>query len=150
MLKLCWALENTLIVRRARCTESAFFAFPPSPDAVTLGSTLKQGALCAGERTATITCTAVGTDLNWLVDGRMMAYNANADVGAIRSNAQSDITSILMRVESRGDGSGVASRMSVLVISELPSARDPLTVACHNGSTEIAQEITFWRRQAGM
>ena len=80
----------------------------------------------------------------------MMSYNANARVGAIRSNAQSDQTSILMRVESRGDGSGVASRMSVLTISELPSARAPLTVACHNGSTEVGEEIRFWRRQAGI
>ena len=116
---------------------------------VMLGSTLKQGAFCPGERAATITCTAVGTDLVWLVDGRMMSYNANAQVGAIRSNAQSDQTAILMRVESRGDGSGVASRMSVLTISELPSARAPLTVRCHNGSTEVSEEIRFWRRQAG-
>ena len=114
-----------------------------------LGSTLKQGALCPGEGTATITCTAVGTDLIWLVDERMMSYNANARVGAIRSNAQSDQTAILMRVESRGDGSGVASRVSVLTISELPSARAPLTVACHNSSTEVGEEIRFWRRQAG-
>ena len=80
----------------------------------------------------------------------MMSYNANARVGAIRSNAQSDQTAILMRVESKGDGSGVASRMSALTISELPSARAPLTVRCHNGSTEAAQNFTFWRRPAGM
>ena len=116
---------------------------------VTLGSTLKQGALCAGEGMATFTCTAVGTDLVWLVDWRMMSYNANARVGAIRSNAQSDQISILVRVESRGDDSAVASRMSVLTISELPSARAPLTVRCHNGSTEVGEEIRFWRRQAG-
>ena len=107
---------------------------------VMLGSTLKQGPLCPGERTATITCTAVGTDLIWLVDGRTMSYKANAQIGAVRSNVQSDQTSILVRVESRGDGSGVASCMSVLTISELP---------CHNGSTEVGEEISFWRRQAG-
>ena len=91
----------------------------------------------------------LGTDLTWLVDGRMMSYNVNTRVGAIRSNVQSDQTAILMRVESRGDGSGVASRMSVLTISALPSARASLTVACHNGSTDVIEEFMFWRREAG-
>ena len=117
---------------------------------VMLGSTLKQGALCPGERTATITCTAVGRGLTWLVDGNRMIYNANTRVGAMRSNNQSDQTSILMRVDSRGNDSRVASRVSVLLISELPSASAPITVVCHNGSFEFAQQLRFWRKQAGI
>ena len=117
---------------------------------VTLRSTLKQGALCHGETTASFTCTAVGTDIMWLVGGRMMSYNANARVGAMRSNAQSDQTAILMRVDNLDINTGVATRVSVLTITESPSAREPLTVVCHNGSVEFAEEFVFWRRQAGM
>lgn len=116
--------------------------------AVTVGSTLKQGSLCPGEDTATFTCSAVGTDLIWTVDGRMMSYNANAQVGAIRSNAQSDQTAILIRVESLAGR--VANRMSVLTITALPSATGPITVRCHNGSTTFALELRFWRRVAGI
>jgi hypothetical protein len=117
---------------------------------VSLATTLKQGALCPGERTATFTCIAEGTLLVWIVGDMIMAYNSNAPVGAIRSNAQSDRTAALMHVESRGDGTGVAIRTSVLIVHELPSAREPLTVICHNGSTEVAEQSTFWRRQAGI
>jgi hypothetical protein len=116
---------------------------------VSLATTLKQGALCPGERTATFSCTAEGTALIWIVGDMTMAYNSNAPVGAMRSNAHSDQIAALMHVESRGDGTGIAIRTSVLTVHELPSAREPLTVICHNGSTEVAEEITFLRRQAG-
>ncbi len=115
---------------------------------MTLLSTLKQGSLCPGDGGVTFTCTCRGTDLTWVVGGRMMSYNANSRVGAVRSNAESDETAILLRVESIG-GNGLAIRVSVLTIRERPHATEPITVQCHNGTQSETKTKTFWRKVAG-
>lgn len=120
-------------------------------DAVSLQSTLKQASLCPGEQTVTITCSAQGTDLAWVVGGRMMSYNSNAQFGDVRSNIESDETAILIRVDdSAGEGGGRATRISVLSISARPTETEALTVLCHNGSADFAVELIFWRRVAGV
>lgn len=124
------------------------YHYTAGSNAVTLLSTLKQGSLCPGDGGVTLTCAATGTDLTWLVGGRMMSYNANARVGSIRSNAESDEIAILMRVDTIG-GSGIAHRMSVLHVNARPHATEPLRVQCHNGTTHFAEEVIFWRKEAG-
>ena len=89
----------------------------------------------------------MGTDLTWMVGPRMMSYNVNARVGSIRANAEE--TAILLRVDSAGEN-GIARRISVLTIDARPLAADPVSVRCHNGSAEFAQEIHFWPKTAGI
>lgn len=118
-------------------------------DPVILISTLKQGSLCPGDGGVTFTCTTRGTDLNWNVDGRLMAYNRNAPVGAMRSNADTDENAILLLVNSLGSD-GLASRTSVLTISERQHATQSVTVQCHNGSASLMETMKFWRKVAGL
>ena len=78
-----------------------------------------------------------------------MPYNANARVGAVRSNAEADEMAILSSIESLGDN-GEAVRVSVLSIKERAQSTQPVTIHCHNGTLSQSRSITFWRRIAGL
>lgn len=139
--------SSKLIHYRTRWLQYLSVSEPPV--AVILLSTLKQGSLCPGDGGVTFTCTSRGTDLTWIVGGRMMSYNRNALVGAVRSNADSDETAILLRVDRLGDD-GLASRVSVLTIRERPHVTQPVTVQCHNGSASQMETRMFWQKVAGL
>ena len=125
------------------------YPIPIGNAVVTLLSTLKQNSLCPGDGSATFTCTCTGRELVWIVNERLMSYNINARVGAVRSNAESDETAILLRKESLGD-SGEFNWVSVLTIREKPRITEPTTVQCHNGSARLLQSDTFWPAVAGL
>lgn len=116
-------------------------------NAVALDWTLDQGSLCPGEELATFLCSAVGTDLTWNVSGNTLSYNANAQVGALRSNAPGDEIAVLVRVDDREDN-GRAMRVSVLTIMRQLSSTEPVTVMCHNGSSAFGKQKEFWRKAA--
>ena len=123
----------------------------PDNAVVTLQSTLKQGSLCPGDEVATFTCTARGTELTWVVNinGTLMNYNAHDRVGSIRSNIDEDQRALLSRVDDIGEN-GVASRISVLIITAQSSATDSeaFIIMCCNGSREFTEEQRFLRRVA--
>ena len=125
-----------------------FYCVLLASHSVILHSTLKQNSLCPGDQVATFTCRAVGTDLTWVIGDDTMSYNANAQVGALRSNAPGDVTCMLMRVDDREDN-GRASRVSVLTINRRLYSDESVTVKCHNGSSEFGESRTFRRRSAG-
>ena len=115
---------------------------------VVLDSTLEQGSLCPGEDIATFLCSAVGTDLTWTVNGNTLSYNANARIGALRSNAQGDEIAFLIRVDNR-ESNGRAMRVSVLTIMRQVSSTESVVVICHNGSSASGKEKVFLRKDAG-
>ena len=84
----------------------------------------------------------------WVINGRMMSYNANARVGTVRASADSEELAILQRVD-RLDDSGLAIRVSVLTIQEHPGAVETTVVQCHNGSANEAETQQFMKKVAG-
>lgn len=111
-----------------------------SGESVILTSSLKQTTLCPGDSAATFTCIANGTDLTWIVGGSILSYNANADVGALRTF--SGVTAILLQIEEL-QSNGYGRRLSVLTIKAQPQASDALVVQCHNGTASAAKNSTF-------
>ena len=90
----------------------------------------------------------MGTDLTWSVHGNTLSYNANAQVGALRSNARGDEIAVLVRVDDREDN-GRAMRVSVLTMMRQPSSTELVIVMCHNGSSAFGKQKEFWRKAAG-
>ncbi len=115
---------------------------------VILDSTLQQSSLCPGDESTTFTCTASGTDLVWIVGGRMLSFNRNAIVGTSRIDPEGDIAAILTSID-RTEENGHAVRSSVLRVSSQPQATEKLSVKCHNGSSHLAEEIQYLPRPAG-
>ena len=114
-----------------------------------LDSTLKQSSLCPGEEFTTFICTAYGTDLVWEIGGRPLSFNRNAIVGTSRTNSERDVTAILIRIDNTEDN-GYAVRVSVLTVSVQPQATEMLSVKCHNGSGNLAKEVQYFPRIAGI
>ena len=109
---------------------------------VNLTSSLKQSYLCPTDQQVTFTCTTAGTDLVWMVNQMMLSYNSIASVGALRSNHDSTITSAFISIWGSSDH-GVAYRRAVLTVIAQPGTIDPVTVTCHNGSTNESEQINF-------
>ena len=77
-----------------------------------------------------------------MVNQMMLSYNSIASVGALRSNHDSTITSAFISIWGSSDH-GFAYRRAVLTVVAQPGTIDPVTVACHNGSTSESEQINF-------
>ena len=77
-----------------------------------------------------------------MVNQMMMSYNSIATVGALRSNYDSSITSAFISIWGSSDN-GFAYRRAVLTVIAQPGTIDPVTVACHNGSSSESEQINF-------
>ncbi len=119
-----------------------------SPGVIILDSTLKQSSLCPGNVSTTFTCTASGTDLVWIVGGTTLPFNRNAIAGRSRTDPERDITATLLHI-SNAEENGYADRFSVLTARAQLQATEMLSVQCHNGSSNLAEEMVYLPRVAG-
>ena len=114
-----------------------------------MDSTLKQSSLCPGDESTTFICTASGTELVWIVGGRTLSFNLNAQVGALRIDPERNITTILMSINN-AEENGHAVRLSVLTVGTRSQPAAMLSVACHNGISLLAEEIQYHPSIAGI
>ncbi len=109
-----------------------------SMEAVTITSSLRQGALCPGDFGATITCTTVGNELNWWVNSLAFSFYNESDIGMLDERNGYSVSLIRRSSTLNPDEFVFVSILNVFLSDE-----GIIQISCRNQRTSTRRFLEF-------